>query len=62
MKLNSLNCCYQVSLPRSDDHAGELFTLAESLLADVARGVYDCTRYNVPEVEKSERRGYKGKP
>lgn len=31
----------------SDDRVGELLGLAESLLADVARGVYECTRYNV---------------
>lgn len=32
----------------SDDRVGELLTLVETLLADVARGVYECTRYNVP--------------
>lgn len=32
----------------SDDRVGELLVLAESLLADVARGVYECTRYNLP--------------
>ena len=31
----------------SDDRVGELLELAESLLADVARGVYECTRYNL---------------
>ena len=31
----------------SDDRVGELIALAESLLADVARGVYECTRYNI---------------
>ncbi len=36
----------------SDDRVGELLELAQSLLADVARGVYECTRYNVP-VSKS---------
>jgi len=36
----------------SDDRVGELLALAESLLADVARGVYECTRYNVPRTEK----------
>jgi DNA-binding transcriptional ArsR family regulator len=30
----------------SDDRVGELLELAEALLADVARGVYECTRYN----------------
>jgi DNA-binding transcriptional ArsR family regulator len=36
----------------SDDRVGELLALAETLLADVARGVYECTRYNVPLVER----------
>lgn len=40
----------------SDDRVGELLALAESLLADVARGVYECTRYNVPlSKSRSER-------
>ncbi len=30
----------------SDDRVGQLLELAESLLSDVARGVYECTRYN----------------
>jgi ArsR family transcriptional regulator, cadmium/lead-responsive transcriptional repressor len=30
----------------SDDRVGDLLVLAGSLLADVARGVYDCTRYS----------------
>lgn len=30
----------------SDDRVGDIMALAESLLADVARGVYECTRYN----------------
>jgi DNA-binding transcriptional ArsR family regulator len=30
----------------SDDRVGELMELAESLLSDVARGVYECVRYN----------------
>lgn len=36
----------------SDDRVGEVLGLAESLLADVARGVYECTRYNIPRAEK----------
>lgn len=32
----------------SDGRVGELLKLAESLLADVARGVYECTRYGAP--------------
>lgn len=36
----------------SDDRVGEVLALAESLLADVARGVYECTRYNIPRAEK----------
>lgn len=41
----------------SDDRVGELLALAESLLADVARGIYECTRYNVSEVERAEEIG-----
>ncbi len=37
----------------SDDRVGELLDLAESLLADVARGVYECTRYNIPARRKT---------
>ena len=33
----------------SDDRVGELIALADSLLADVARGVYECTRYNIKD-------------
>lgn len=29
----------------SDDRVGDLLVLAGSLLADVAKGVYECTRY-----------------
>jgi DNA-binding transcriptional ArsR family regulator len=36
---------YQLSDPR----VGELLTLAEALLADVAQGVYACTRYGKEE-------------
>ncbi len=36
----------------SDDRVGEVLALAESLLADVARGVYECTRYNIPRTER----------
>jgi DNA-binding transcriptional ArsR family regulator len=31
----------------SDDRVGELLDLTEMLLADVAKGVYECTRYNL---------------
>lgn len=31
----------------SDDRVGDLLIVAESLLADVAKGVYECTRYNI---------------
>lgn len=34
---------YQVS----DDRVAMLLRLADELLADVAKGVYECTRYNV---------------
>lgn len=30
----------------SDDRVIDILTLAETLLADVARGIYECTRYN----------------
>jgi ArsR family transcriptional regulator, cadmium/lead-responsive transcriptional repressor len=33
----------------SDDRVAELLTLAETLLADVAKGVYLCTRYEKNE-------------
>jgi DNA-binding transcriptional ArsR family regulator len=35
-----------VTYQLSDDRVGDMLALAESLLADVARGVYECTRYN----------------
>jgi ArsR family transcriptional regulator, cadmium/lead-responsive transcriptional repressor len=38
----------------SDDRVGELLVLAEMLLADVARGVYECTRYNQPKESSHE--------
>lgn len=37
----------------SDDRVGDLLGLAEALLADVARGVYLCTRYNQAPDEAS---------
>jgi ArsR family transcriptional regulator, cadmium/lead-responsive transcriptional repressor len=36
-----------VSYELSDERVGQLLTLADELLADVAKGVYECTRYNV---------------
>lgn len=33
----------------SDERVGELLNLADELLADVARGVYECTRYEAEE-------------
>ena len=38
-----------VTYQLSDDRVRELISLAEALVADVARGVYQCTRYNVPK-------------
>ncbi|RIK38977.1 MAG: transcriptional regulator [Chloroflexi bacterium] len=35
----------QVTYRLSDDRVYELLGLAEALLSDVARGVYECTRY-----------------
>jgi DNA-binding transcriptional ArsR family regulator len=43
-----------VTYQLSDDRVGDLLILAESLLADVARGVYECTRYNLPRDGKSQ--------
>ena len=31
----------------SDKRVGQLLTLADELLADVAKGVYECTHYNL---------------
>lgn len=33
----------------SDERVGQLLQLADSLLADVAKGVYECTRYTVKD-------------
>ena len=35
-----------------DERVAKLLLLADELLADVARGVYECTRYNLP-IEKT---------
>ena len=43
---------HYVTYHLSYDRVGDLLALAESLLADVARGVYECTRYNVPLAER----------
>jgi DNA-binding transcriptional ArsR family regulator len=36
----------------SDERVGQLLTLADELLADVARGVYECTRYSGKEMKR----------
>ncbi len=36
-----------VSYQLSDERVAHLLRLADELLADVAKGVYECTRYNV---------------
>lgn len=36
----------------SDERVAQVLTLADELLADVTRGVYECTRYNVKEVKR----------
>jgi DNA-binding transcriptional ArsR family regulator len=33
----------------SDERVRQVLTLGESLLADVARGVFECTHYEMPE-------------
>ena len=38
----------------SDERVGCLRMLADELLADVAKGVYECTRYNVKEVKNGK--------
>ncbi|WP_017325120.1 helix-turn-helix transcriptional regulator [Synechococcus sp. PCC 7336] len=38
-----------VSYQLSDPRAIEMLALADELLADVAKGVYECTRYNCSE-------------
>lgn len=38
----------------SDRRVEELLRLADELLADVAKGVYECTRYNVVREEPHE--------
>jgi len=35
----------------SDERVGRLLVLADELLADVAKGVYECTRYNIKETK-----------
>jgi DNA-binding transcriptional ArsR family regulator len=37
----------------SDDRVAQLLVLADELLADVARGVYECTRYALPTEKKN---------
>ena len=37
----------------SDKRVGQLLMLADQLLADVTKGVYECTRYNVKESQNS---------
>jgi DNA-binding transcriptional ArsR family regulator len=37
-----------VSYRLSDPRVGHLLQVADELLADVAKGVYECTRYNAP--------------
>ena len=39
----------------SDDRVGDLLAMAESLLSDVARGIYECTRYNLPRDIRQEK-------
>lgn len=41
---------YQLSDPR----ISELLSLADEVLADVAKGLYECTRYTLPEKQTDE--------
>lgn len=36
----------------SDDRVDDILAIAESLLADVARSIYECTRYSIPRQEE----------
>ena len=45
-----------VTYQLSDDRVGDLLGMAEALLADVARGVYECTRYNIPPTHRNQKR------
>ena len=38
----------------SDERVAALLGLADQLLADVAQGVYECTRYKTPQPEQRE--------
>lgn len=38
-----------VSYQLSDERVAQLLRLTDELLADVAKGVYECTRYTVPK-------------
>ena len=40
----------------SDDRVGDLIATPESLLADVARGLYECTRYNARVIPAPRKR------
>jgi DNA-binding transcriptional ArsR family regulator len=35
----------------SDQRVGQLLNLADELLADIAKGVYECTRYTVKDTQ-----------
>lgn len=43
-----------VSYQLSDARVEQLLRLADELLADVARGVYECTRYTPSEIQERE--------
>ena len=41
-----------VTYQLNNDRVGDLLALAEALLADAARGVYQCTRYKQSNRDK----------
>jgi DNA-binding transcriptional ArsR family regulator len=45
-----------VSYQLSDERIEELLRLADELLAEVARGVYECTRYNASGAKRRRQR------
>ena len=50
-----------VSYQLSDDKIEHLLQLADDLLADSARRLFECTNYNVPEMNQGEARDKRSK-
>jgi DNA-binding transcriptional ArsR family regulator len=66
---NHLSCLYDCGLVArqqrgrfvvyrlSDPRVGELLRLSDELLAEVARGVYECVRYNIQDGDEDGKQG-----